>query len=295
MIDIVESIKHPLVILARNLTTAVGRKQHKKCLIFSQELVELAQNAGASIQVIFYDPRQENRAWIQEKELQGIRCLKTSQSILKKISDTSYIIPVIAIADMPEPREIKSNFVLMLDRVIDHGNIGTIMRTARAFGITDFVTTQQTDFYYKKIIEASRGLVFGTNIQEKSSSTEALISVREMGYYIVATSPTGSPLQSMSSLPPQPICLVVGNETAGISKEILDDADLIVQIPMISGVESLNVGVFAGISVYELKLKQVLTMLNELIQMSVGRDLGIAMRLSRAVFDQELAKVSSLS
>jgi tRNA G18 (ribose-2'-O)-methylase SpoU len=74
--------------------------------------------------------------------------------------------------------------------------------------------------------------------------------LRKQGFQIITTSPYGSTIQSLVELDSRPIALVIGNETTGVSEELLKAADKSILIPMDSGVESLNVGVAAGISIY---------------------------------------------
>jgi TrmH family RNA methyltransferase len=99
-------------------------------------------------------------------------------------------------------------------------------------------------------------------------------------------------LQATARLQEKPLALVVGNETTGVSPQVLQNADLVVQIPMSSQVESLNVGVATGISVYEFKLKLVLTMLTQYIRTTLGREVNVAGKLIQAALDTELKKVS---
>ena len=68
--------------------------------------------------------------------------------------------------------------------------------------------------------------------------------------------------------------MVVGNETDGVSVATPTEADLVMQIPMSGAVESLNVGVAAGISIYELRTKTILDMLTERIRDTLGRNLS---------------------
>ncbi|MPM57664.1 23S rRNA (guanosine-2'-O-)-methyltransferase RlmB [bioreactor metagenome] len=89
--------------------------------------------------------------------------------------------------------------------------------------------------------------------------------------------------------------MVVGNETNGASVEFMNSADITVQIPMYNEVESLNVGVATGISIYELKLKRVLGMIEKQIKSTLGREINVVAMLIRETLDKELKKVSSLS
>ncbi len=88
---------------------------------------------------------------------------------------------------------------------------------------------------------------------------------------------------------------MLGNETSGVQQEILENADLVVQMPMSSHIESLNVAVFAGLSMYELKLRMILTMLTTFITNTLGRQVNVAGQLIQQAFDQALKKVTDLS
>lgn len=117
-----------------------------------------------------------------------------------------------------------------------------------------------------------------------------------MSYQIVVTSPHAKTLQSQIPLiTNHPIALIVGNETHGVNPEFEKQADFIIQIPMASHVESLNVGVFTSISIYELKFKQVLSMLKEKIFTNFGREINLTGKMIRMAFDKKISSLTPLS
>ena len=81
---------------------------------------------------------------------------------------------------------------------------------------------------------------------------------------------------------------MLGNETVGVGPELMAAADIKIQIPMSGAVESLNVGVAAGISIYEMKIKMVFAMLTKEIQSSIGRNLSVVARWVPLVFNKKL-------
>ena len=228
----------------------------------------------------------------QSKEI-----FRVSDGIQKKVTDTRYVVPVVGIGRISARDDaLGENFVLVLDDVRDFGNIGTIIRTCQAFGVQKIIsTTPDFDLYQRKTIEASRGSVFSTNITKYENSADAIQDLRENGYQIVVTSPRGENLQSLVELKPAPVALIVGNESQGVSQEFAERADFVIQIPMSETIESLNVGVATGISVYELKLKQVMSMIEQQIKSTLGRELNVAGMLVQKALDAELGKVSELS
>lgn len=295
----ITSIKDARVVEARELTSASGRARLQKCLLEGAESIQWAIEAHLPVEHVFFSTRQVDDPFFQRLQEQHISCLAVTEAILKKISDTSYLVPYIGVAHLPSEllhTELMGDFVVVLDQVLDHGNIGTIIRTASAFGIRDILsTTSPLDIYYKKIVTASRGRVFQTRLHHYPSGTQALAALKRLGYQIIATSPYGRTLQSLASLQAKPVALIVGNETRGISDEVERLADLVVQIPMSGQVESLNVGVAAGISLYELKFRMVLTMLSNYIRANLGREVNVTGKLIQQAFDTQIKRASALT
>jgi len=144
-------------------------------------------------------------------------------------------------------------------------------------------------------VDASRGKVFNTNFISFSDAEETIAYLKKNNYQVVATSPYGDSIQSLISLTGQPVALITGNESDGISEEFIKNADITVQIPMQNSTESLNVGVAAGISIYELKLKQIIGMIEKKIKSTLGREINVAANLIPQVLDKELKKVTDLT
>jgi RNA methyltransferase, TrmH family len=287
----INSIKDPLVMLARELTTGAGRNKHRKFLLFGQEQIEWALQADIAFEAVFC-VRCPN--FLQNTQ---IPVFETTEGILKKISDTSYLVPLLAIAQYPD--DVKHglpDFAIVLDNVVDFGNIGTIIRTAQSFFIDTFVFSTDGDPFQRKVIDSSRGLVFRSNFEAHPSVSETIQALKSKHYQIVVTSPYAQTLQSQVVFSSdRPIALIVGNETHGVDKEFEKHADFTIQVPMAAHVESLNVGVFTGISIYELKFKQVLTMLKEKIFTNFGREINIAGTLVKMAFDKKISQVTEFS
>ena len=290
----ISSIKDERIVEARELSTAAGRQLHRKCLLEGDQSIQWALEAHTPVERVFYDAKlPETHALLQDLRTRNIPCFAVTDGILKKISDTRYVIPFIGVA-VPHVSDVsRKDFVIVLDQVKDHGNIGTIIRTAKAFGIRQvFSTSPDCDLFYKKTIEASRGKVFEVRLQTYSSAAETARALKERGYQLVVTSPHAPRLQSAAQLRSKPVALVVGNETDGVSSALLEAADLSIQIPMSGRVESLNVGVATGISVYELKLKLVIAMLVNYIRSTLGRDVNVTGKHIEQALDARLRKLS---
>lgn len=287
------SLKNEYIQNAKSLTTLRGRKHADKVLLESEEVILWAIKYNVSIDYIITSLDNVNH--ITGKIDYKIHVFKTSEGLMKKITDTNYPVPIIAVGQVRPPDQFK-DFVLVLDDVKDFGNIGTIVRTASAFGINNILSTKyEFDLFQKKTIDASRGTVFKTRCDCFENPGKTIQYLRENNFQIVTTSPYGSEIQSLVNLTNKPIALVVGNETNGASGEIIDNSDLVIQIPMSENVESLNVGVAAGISVYELRLKQVIKMIENRIKSTLGRELNVASVLVCEALDRAMQKVSFMT
>jgi TrmH family RNA methyltransferase len=221
------------------------------------------------------------------------------EGLLRKVTGTARPPGWLAVAVLPGETghgEPYGDFAVVCESVADPGNLGTIVRTARALGVRDVVLTdEQTDLSSRRVLEAARGAVLGCRVRRFAGPAAALTALRAAGFQIVVTSPRGAHLQSTAPLRGQRVALVVGNETAGVSADTVAAADLVVQIPMAAAVESLNVGVAAGIGVYELRMRMILAMLTDRIRGTLGRNLAVATQLARQAFGGQLRGISDLT
>ena len=170
-----------------------------------------------------------------------------NEEIMEKISMAKSPQGIVSICKIKEEKEITSNKVLYLDDVSDPGNLGTILRTALAFGFFDVILSKNCcSIYNEKTLQASQGAIFSLNIVQDYSLTK----LKEKGYKIYATEINGS--VSLKNIKKESkIVLVLGNEAHGVSKVVLDQADLRIRID-IENIESLNVAIAGAIAMYEL-------------------------------------------
>jgi len=292
----ITSIKDPRVVAARLLQSARERHKAKKCLVEGEISVGWAVDYQVAFDCVFVQEGYEEIAVVVRLRNLSVPILAVSEGVMRKIHERSYTIPVVAVVNIPEGKH-KADFVVVLDGVRDLGNLGTIVRTSAAFDIHDFIMTNNVnDVWYQKTIDASRGSVFSANITHYDSPQETVRILKELGYRIVVTTPhEGSVLQPFVRLHAQPTAVVVGNETEGVSAELLAAADEKVKIPMGMSVESLNVGVATGISLYELRMKWILAMLQNKIQNLLARDFYAAAQWMRKIFDAKLRQSTPLT
>lgn len=167
-----------------------------------------------------------------------------SNEIMEKISDAKNPQGVVAICEYLPTKKISSNKVLLLDNVSDPGNLGTLLRTALAFGYKDVALLGGCFQYNEKVLQSTQGAIFKLNILNNID----LNSLK--GYEILATEIKGS-IELKEVKPSKKYVLVLGNEAHGVSEKILSLASKKIRID-INDIESLNVAVAGAIAMYEL-------------------------------------------
>lgn len=146
-------------------------------------------------------------------------------------------------------------FVLVLDGVSDPGNIGTIIRTSEAAGVDCILTTDGTaDCYQSKALRASMGSIFRIPVFENLEKCDIIYTLKKCGIQLLSTSLDGDDVFDFE-FKTNKIAVVFGNEASGIEREFVDNADMLVRLPMAGKVESLNVAVSAGVIMYMIKMK----------------------------------------
>ena len=167
-----------------------------------------------------------------------------SKDIMESISVTKTPQGVISVCSYLDEQPIKSNKVLLLDNIQDPGNLGTLLRTALAFGYNDVILRGGCSQYNEKVLQSTQGAIFNLNIVPFKDEDQL------EGYEIIATEIKGSvDLSTLSKIKKH--ILVLGNEAHGVSREFLEIADKRVRID-INNIESLNVAVAGAIAMYQL-------------------------------------------
>lgn len=180
---------------------------------------------------------------ISERELDRISGLKTPNKIL-------------AVAHLPSAGQIKIDapLIIALDGINDPGNLGTIVRTAKWFGVNTILCSDKSvDAFDRKVVQSSMGSLFHTNIHHCRLSEE-LTSLKQNGFQVLGADALGTPLNETGS-EIKKMVLVIGSESHGLSPEVRSLCDEFIAIPNRESdrkVESLNAAVATSILLYQL-------------------------------------------
>lgn len=159
---------------------------------------------------------------------------------------------ILGIATKKENLEYIGKRYLMLDKVSDPGNLGTIIRSASAFDIDTIILSEDCcDVYNEKTIRATEGAIFKVNIITENLE-EAINNLKKLNINIYRTDVNAG--KDITEISKDNFCIIMGNESNGVSEKIKNQVEKSVHIKT-NNVESLNVAVATSIILYELNKK----------------------------------------
>ncbi len=179
---------------------------------------------------------------------------KVSFEVADKLADTAAHQGVFAVCKMPkfDFSPTKDSRVILLQNLQDPGNMGTILRTAAAFGINAVYLCSCVDNYSPKVARSSGGAIFKvrTIIADEK---DAIKSLKEQGVKVYGAALGDNSEELSSELFLGGCCVCIGNEGQGLTDEILSLCDKRVIIPMGEESESLNAAIAASIFIWEMR------------------------------------------
>lgn len=227
------------------------------CAIEGMRIIDEAIRSGLRIQTVFFSASAETRAHkllpqlaatvetllLPEKLFQSAVPSESPQGVAALVQCRRFTVedvlanakvgPVLAVAGLQDP-----------------GNLGTILRSAEAFGAGGVLLGEGTvSPFNTKVVRASAGSVFRLPLA-KTPLLPCLPRLKERGLHLVATSSHGGVALPQAKLS-GPLAIFIGSEGAGLTKDLLAKMDSTVAIPHSTQVESLNAGVAASIILYE--------------------------------------------
>ena len=252
-----------LLTLARDLQRRKARERQHRFVAEGVRTVEALLASGLPVDGLLVTTglREQARgqALVAAAEGRGITVANVSDAELDSAADTDTPQGVLAVAPIPErslrPPEGPSSRFLVLDALQDPGNVGTVIRTAAALGVTATVALPGTvDLWNAKVVRSTMGALFVHSAVPMSWEAFAEFAATH-AVPVWAADTDGVPLDQVTtgSLPAH-LALVVSNEGAGLSAQVSAAVTSRVAIRMTPGIESLNVAVAAGILLQALRV-----------------------------------------
>lgn len=182
------------------------------------------------------------------------RSFLISEDVSDKLSDTQSSQGVYAVCKMTEnvkEPDINGKYIV-LDNVQDPGNVGTIIRTAEALGISAVIVGSGCDIYNPKVLRASMGSVLRLSVIQYDNAITAVKTLEQNGLEVYYTSPDSNALDITQADFSKGCACVIGNEANGVSDEVMSVCKAGVTIKMSGNAESLNAAAAASIIMWEM-------------------------------------------
>ena len=254
------------------------KKYRTESGLFFAEGLRAVQEAvqHAEVTDLFFIAAEEKKLTeiIKTAKEKGARLYQADAKVMAKLSDTKTPQGVLAVIRIPEMNlqklqpgawqrktekqcqsagiEIDNNApVIILDRIQDPGNLGTIIRTADAVGALGIIMLEGcVDAYSPKVVRASMGSLFHLPVVQDVFPEEALTWCYRHGYEPAATAMQGAANLYKADISKK-MAFIFGNEANGVSEELQAAAETRLFIPMAGQAESMNVAMAAGIVLFE--------------------------------------------
>ena len=235
-------------------------------LIEGYKLIEEAVKNNIEIEEIILDSEADSSLISKLEEL--IICSKTAVYVLdtklyRKLAQMENGVGIMAVVSRQDytlktfseckskNRKGCSGNLVVLDRLQDPGNIGTIIRTADGAGFGGLVVMKGTgDIYSPKVVRSAVGSIFRLPVLFASDNDELGEILDFLGKRMIVTCFDTDNYHYDADLS-EDAAIVIGNEGRGVSEELIENADVRVKIPMYGNIDSLNASVAAGILMYE--------------------------------------------
>jgi TrmH family RNA methyltransferase len=250
----VGSVKDPVIQLVRTLSTRAGRHREGRCVADGTRLVTQLLTSGCPVETVLVpaggDPDPGLAA---AADAAGVELLAARAGVLRHALGTAAVPDCVAVC--AHPVEVAGGIpagplAVVCDRVLDAGNLGSIVRSALGLGPAAVVLTGDEDPGARRVIDASRGAVLRAALYRYPDPVGAVTALRAAGWWVVAADGGADRPLAPPGAAQARRALVVGNETDGIAPAVRRAADAVGAIPLAAGTESLNVAVAAGIGLW---------------------------------------------
>lgn len=187
----------------------------------------------------------------------NIPVFRTAAVEFEKLSSLNNSQGILAILKKPRISILKKgNLNVLCDGIQDPGNLGTIIRTSVAFGVSSvFLLGATVDIFNPKVIRSSSGAVM--DIPVIHLKEDDLDNMKHEGFYLISGDSERSGGKELGSivLPEKPVIIAFGNEGRGLSSALLKRTDEVFYIPIDAAAESLNVTAAAAITIHHFSVK----------------------------------------
>ncbi|MDP4109086.1 MAG: RNA methyltransferase [Bacillota bacterium] len=230
------------------------RESCREYILEGDKLLQEALSCGVKPEYVFYLEGSLDGSLTEALKKLSVPLLCADERVMGKITDVKTPQGIVFSCPMPElsvPGELKKGPYIILDTVSNPGNLGTIIRTADAFGISGVILTGScADPFSPKTARSAMGSLFRVKLYKASyEELKTLFDRSGIPFYSAVLSEDAG---LIGSLPLENAAVIIGNEAHGVSEELRKLSAGALIIPMKGETESLNAAVSAAIFMWEM-------------------------------------------
>ena len=236
-------------------------KRHvsKSFVVESVKAISAALKYGWRFKAVYFSTTKGLSDWGKNivEAAKPTSLFELSDDLMKSLSDKEAVSEMLVVLEMPEDdlsriKVSNQSIIVIVDRPASPGNLGSLIRSANAFGASGVVVVgHAADIYDLKTIRSSLGSLFALPVVRAESSDLVLDWISHLDFRLPLI---GFSAQAKSQLndfnQPFPLALVFGNETDGLSKKLKENVDELISIPIAGVASSLNLSCAASIALY---------------------------------------------
>lgn len=255
---VVDSKKMQIVSEFKEYSTLNGRVKKERIVVEGMRLVKRALDDGQMIEKVILSSKENMEEIINLCQKRMIPYFITNPGIIASMTNTRPAPEIMCSIRMKirTHKELifspKRNFFLVLDGISNPDNLGMILRTADAAGISGLILLcNSTHIFHKNVIRGARGAMGRIPVYLSTHDGETISKLRQNAFKIIGTSAKFDTCCYNVNFNFKNLAVIIGNETSGIRKEILELCTDYAKIPMAAGQSSLNAAVASALLMYE--------------------------------------------
>ena len=259
--EIISSSQNDKVKYLNKLYRSRNRRKEGVFILEGKRLIEAALAGGADFNQVFLTPAffksAENDNLLADLKLKA-EFVYLEEKLLKETASTVNPQGILAVVSESvfsgDDFYSQADKILLLDRIQDPGNMGTMIRTAVAAGFDGIIALKgSVDIYNQKVIRATMGGIFSIPIRQKLSQKEFLAEIEtEAADYELLAADIEAEEYHFEHQYQDKLILMIGNEANGLDQNLLAKATAKIKIPLAGEIESLNAAVAASVISFEI-------------------------------------------
>ncbi|SCY80262.1 RNA methyltransferase, TrmH family [Alkaliphilus peptidifermentans DSM 18978] len=257
--QVITSEQNPIIKHIKGLKLKKNRIKYNSYLVEGVRIIDEAIRHQAQMERVVFCSSLVNVEGGRKLLMQAQKKYTVNEitpELMKKLSDTENPQGIIAVAQNQNNSLEAINInhqatIVILDRIQDPGNLGTIIRTAEAAGTDGIILTKgSVDPYNSKTIRGTMGALFHIPVIICNDNDEWIEFIKKYKFKLFASHLETN--QSYDDIEyPEKTAIIIGNEANGIDEKLLKIADEAIKIPIYGKIESLNASVAAGLLMYK--------------------------------------------